>query len=169
MKASKLKNLLKELYEKKPIFSYLSSNALDSISTYLNAGKYGIECETNKLVREIFYSYGLENGAFLAFFITSVGGITIPYFFGKGGSFFLKKILKKNIDFTQPIYTSLLYGLSAGKFIAVLNNFGIYFSSFSLPYGLDILTEAGATSLLLFPKVYKKLKEQTQIISQKES
>jgi hypothetical protein len=75
---------------------------------------------------------------------------------------FLKKILKKDLDVTQLIYTSILYGFSAGKLAAALNNFGVYSNSYYLAHGAELLTSAVLASLLLSPKIYRIFKEKRE-------
>jgi len=56
---AKFKEMIKEMYQLKPIAAYLLGRAADAISTYISVKKYSSECEVNSCLRKLFYECGI--------------------------------------------------------------------------------------------------------------
>jgi hypothetical protein len=125
MRINEIKEKIKEMY--KPLFSFLTSKSLDSLSTYF-ALKNSIGKEINPIMNNIFSSFGLEVGSVIGYALSSFE-LIVFYYFSKGIEKGIKKIIKKDVKIWKDIYLSFLYGSSLGYSYIAINNFSLFFSN----------------------------------------
>jgi hypothetical protein len=112
----KFKNMLLEMYQPKPLVAYLIGSAADLMSTYIFLKKFSLEFETNVIAREIIYKLG-EEASIIPLY--SIALSLVPTLYA------ISKVLSK--DSWKEVYNSLLYGITAGRFYASINNLLLYF------------------------------------------
>ena len=156
---ARFKEMIKEMYQLKPITTYLLARAADMISTYMNVEKYSPEGELNTELRKLFYEWGRENST-VGWFAISLLPIPVFYAISKLLDKMVHNLAGKNIETFKELYRALLYSYSTGSFYASLNNLLIYFN---LPYiPAEDLKIFGATITALpfcfyAMRIYKKL------------
>jgi hypothetical protein len=111
-----------EMYQPKPIVAYLIGSVLDVMSTYIVVKKFTVESETNVIAREILYRLG-EEASIIPFYCIAISYIPTIYA--------ISKVL--SIDGWKKVYSSFLYGISAGRFYASINNLLLYFDIYYIP------------------------------------
>jgi hypothetical protein len=156
----KFKEMVKEIYQLKPITTYLLGRAADTISTYLNVKKYSPEVELNAEVRKLFYELGVEN-SIAGWFALSLLPIPAFYTFSKILEKIIHKLVRKNVEIWKELYNAHLYGLSAGSFYASINNLLFYLN---LPHISAEYLQIFGAAITVLPfcfygmKIYKKLR-----------
>jgi hypothetical protein len=106
---AKFKEIIKEMYQPKPIAAYLPGRAADIISTYVNVKKYSPEVELNAEVRKLFYELGVEN-SIAGWFALSLLPIPAFYTFSKILEKITHKLVRKNVEIWKELYNAHLYG-----------------------------------------------------------
>ncbi|MDT7858927.1 MAG: hypothetical protein RQ930_02695 [Candidatus Aenigmarchaeota archaeon] len=122
----KFKNMVLEMYQPKPIVAYLIGSVLDVMSTYIVVKKFTLESETNVIAREILYRLG-EEASIIPLYCIAISYIPTIYA--------ISKVL--SIDEWKKVYSSLLYGISAGRFYASINNLLLYFDIYYILEALE--------------------------------
>lgn len=151
--------MVKEMYQPKPITTYLLGRTADIISTYINVKKYSPEYEVNVIVRELFYRLGIETSLVGWFAFTALGYSFLFYAASKTLEKSAHKPGGTNVKIWKDIYNGLLYGFSAGCFYASVNNLLVYLNlpHISAEYG-QIFGAAIVVVLTSYLYIYKKLR-----------
>jgi hypothetical protein len=157
---ARFKDMIKEMYQLKPIMTYLLGRVADTISTYLDVKKYSPEGELNPIVRELFYELGVEN-SLVYWFALSTLYIPASYINSKILEKIIHKLARKNVKIRRDLYNAHLYIASAASFYASVNNLILYLN---LPHiSAEDVRIFGAVivslpSCFYGMKIYKKLR-----------
>jgi len=91
---ARFKEIIKEMYQPKPIATYLLGRIADIISTHLCVEKYSPAIKLNAVVRNLFYKLWAEN-AVVAWFTLSLLPIPAFYIYSKTVGKLIQKLFRK--------------------------------------------------------------------------
>jgi hypothetical protein len=130
---ARFKEIVEEMYQPKPIATYLLGRIADIISTYyLCVEKNSPAIKLNAVVRNLFYELGAEN-AVVAWFTLSLLPIPVFYTCSKIVGELIGTLTTKGKKIWKKYYTGLLYGSSAISFLCSINNSLVYFDLPHIP------------------------------------
>jgi len=155
---ARFKEIMKEMYQPKPIATYLLGRIADIISTYLCVEKYSPAIELNAVVRNLFYELGAEN-AVVAWFNFSLLPIPAFYTYSKIVEKLIHKLKTKSKKIWKELYNAFLYSYSAASFYCSINNLLIYFNLSHIPGEYTQIFDAIGGILSSLPYLYRIVKK----------